>query len=255
MEMMMATFMIVHGSWHWGGCFMTLANELAVRGHKVITPDLCTHGYESTPTGTVVDMAHYTAPAVQLLNSVDGPVILVGHSMAGATCTYLGEQMPERFSLLVYLTAFMCPNGSCPNDYIFSEECQKDPMAAEMFQILSADPLGVRLDLGALAKVKEVFYADCDDRVVEVAAKSVIPVTPNIPYKTLSQTTPQRFGRLPRVYIECTEDKAIPLSVQRKMQSDVPGAKVVSMSASHSPFFSKPAELADILTRAGSTVT
>jgi pimeloyl-ACP methyl ester carboxylesterase len=243
----MATFLIVHGSWHWGGCFLKVANVLTQRGHCVIAPDLATHGYDPTEPGTVADMDQYTATARAMLVAVNEPVILVGHSMGGATCTYLGEQMSENILSLVYLTAFMCPNGKCPNDYIFAQDYVDDPMAVELFQVLSADPLGVRLDLAKPDLVKEAFYADCNDRDFGVACRSVIPVTPDAPYKTLSSTTPERYGRLRRYYIECENDKAIPLSAQRKMQRDVPGAKVMTLPTSHSPFFSQPGQLANFL--------
>jgi hypothetical protein len=75
----------------------------------------------------------------------------------------------------------------------------------------------------------------------------VIKVTPSTPNTTLSSTTAERFGRLRRIYIECTDDKAISLATQREMQQDVPGAEVIGMQTSHSPFFSQPDALAEIL--------
>ena len=242
----MATYLLVHGSWHWGGCFMLLTNALASRGHRVLTPDLATHGYDPTPPGSVADMAQYTMPARRLLEAADEKVILVGHSMGGATCTYLGEILAERIACLVYLTAFMCPNGRCPNDYIVAADYLGDPAAREIVQILGPDPLGVRLDLGRPDLVRTAFYADCTDRTVAVAVRNVIPVTPDAPYRTHSATT-SRYAGLRRVYVECTEDRAIPLAMQRKMQHDVPGAEIVTLTASHSPFFSQPEALAEIL--------
>jgi hypothetical protein len=56
-------------------------------------------------------------------------------------------------------------------------------------------------------------------------------------------TTPERFGRLKRVYIECTLDQAIPLELQRVMQKAVPPDRTITMQAGHSPFLSAPAEL------------
>jgi pimeloyl-ACP methyl ester carboxylesterase len=238
-----ATFILVHGSWHWGGCFLKLANALALRGHSVMMPDLATHGYDTTPIGKVVDMAQYTASVRHILENTSAPAILVGHSMGGATCDYLGELMPERIRALVYLAGFMCRNGSCPNDYILFDWNQKRGLIG----LVSIEPMGVRLVLDDLAKIKMAFYHDCSDHDVEIAARSVIPLTPSTPNTALSATTAQRFGRLRRIYIECTNDRALSLEAQRKMQQDVPGAKVVTMQTSHSPFFSQPDSLAEIL--------
>ncbi|MGY5775212.1 alpha/beta fold hydrolase [Rhizobium sp. LEGMi135b] len=67
-----------------------------------------------------------------------------------------------------------------------------------------------------------------------------------------SKSTKERLGSLPVTYIECLQDKAIPIKVQRNMQNDVKAALGIEidtkvMDASHSPFFSQPEELAKIL--------
>jgi len=239
----MADFIFVHGSWHWGGCFQKVANALAIRGHTVLLPDLATHGYDATPVGAVADMAQYTGSVRRLLATGKAPAIIVGHSMGGATCDYLGELMPERIRSLVYLAAFMCPSGACPDDYIFAETNRGVPLA----ELVSRDARGIHLALDDLRKLKSAFYADCSDHDVAIAARNIIPITPAAPNTTPSKITAERFGRVRRIYIECADDRAITLATQRKMQQDVPGAERVSMAASHSPFFSQPEQLADIL--------
>jgi pimeloyl-ACP methyl ester carboxylesterase len=234
------TFILVHGSWHWGGCFTIVANDLATRGFAVATPDLATHGYDLTAPGAVASMEQYVQPAASILEKSSGLVVLVGHSMGGTTCTYLAEKYPDKISSLVYLTAFMCENGVSANDYIFSKDYAP-------LEVITGDPLGVRLDLSKPSLVKETFYADCDDHLFKIAAQNVIPVTPDAPNKYRSNITSERFGRIPRYYIECERDKALPIEIQRKMQKAVPGSKVITMSTSHSPFFSAPEKLAEHL--------
>jgi hypothetical protein len=56
----------------------------------------------------------------------------------------------------------------------------------------------------------------------------------------------EKFGSVPRYYVECTEDRAVMPFIQRKMYTEMPCEKVYSMAPSHSPFFSKPKELSDI---------
>ena len=60
--------------------------------------------------------------------------------------------------------------------------------------------------------------------------------------------TEEGFGRVPRVYIECLQDKVIPPPLQRQMYEKLPCQKVVSMNTSHSPFFSAPQKLTETLT-------
>jgi pimeloyl-ACP methyl ester carboxylesterase len=243
----MANFVLMHGAWHWGGCFQKVANELLVLGHNVAMPDLATHGFDTTPAGTVADMAQYTAPARRLIEASSEPVILLGHSMGGASCTYLGEQIPEKIAALVYLTAFLVPNGKVPNDYIMSETALANPKTAELMQLLSPTATGLQLDVNKPDLIKAAFYADCTDHDIAIAMRNNIPIQSFIPIITPAETTESRFGSLRRVFIECTEDKAIAIETQRQMQADSPGTEVLTMPTSHSPFFSAPAALARLL--------
>jgi len=66
----------------------------------------------------------------------------------------------------------------------------------------------------------------------------------------LMQLTAERWGSLPRTYVECTADRTIPITSQRRMQAMSPGARVITLDADHSPYLSRPAELADALEEA-----
>jgi hypothetical protein len=52
---------------------------------------------------------------------------------------------------------------------------------------------------------------------------------------------------VPRVYIECTHDRAISVEAQRAMVDASPCKKVFSMETDHSPFLSAPTRLASHL--------
>ena len=67
-----------------------------------------------------------------------------------------------------------------------------------------------------------------------------------------SEITPGRFGAVPRHYIRCTQDRAIPLTGQDHMIATVDaaiGGKTTThtLESSHSPFLSQPAALSKIL--------
>jgi pimeloyl-ACP methyl ester carboxylesterase len=243
----LANFVLVHGAWHWGACFQKLAAELLAAGHNVAMPDLATHGFDPTPPLTVTDMAQYTAPARRMIETSSEKVFLLGHSMGGATLSYLGEQIPEKIATLIYLTAFLTPAGKSPNDYIFSPAYTGDPTAAELLQLLSPVEGGIQLDMSKPDLAKLAFYADCSDHDIAISRANILPLQSGVPFGTPSAVTPGRFGSLRRVYIECTADRAIPIAIQRQMQADSPGTEVLSLETSHSPFFSAPAKLAALL--------
>jgi pimeloyl-ACP methyl ester carboxylesterase len=238
---------MVHGSWHWGGCFQKVADRLALAGCPVVTPDLTSHGYDPAPYDSFKSIEEYAQPVEAILKSSSEKVVLVGHSMGGVTLTYLAEKYPEKISRLIYLTAFMAPKGKKALDYILLN--LKIPAAKELFQVVSQvnDGRGLKLDLTQPAVVKAALYADCSEHDLDIAAKNVLPITSTVPDQTVSTITPKRFGSIPRVYIECTEDKAIPIETQRLMISDVPGATVASLKTSHSSFFSQPDALAKLI--------
>ena len=192
------TIVMVHGAWHWGGCFLQVANLLTQMGYPVVMPDLKSHGYSAATYDQVTDMADYAAPVSAILQAAASPVVLLSHSMGGVTLTYLAELYPEKIRTLVYLTAFMTPSGKSANSYIFSTAHATDPAAAELFQLLSAssDSKGVVLDVSQPALVKAAFYADCSDHDVAIAKANIIPINSNVPYSALASTTVAKFGSI-----------------------------------------------------------
>ncbi len=91
--------------------------------------------------------------------------------------------------------------------------------------------------------VREVAYGDCSEEDVEWAKSHLIP-QPLAPFVTPVQVSETHYGSVRRTYIECLQDKAIGPAAQKRMYTDTPCEKVVSMETSHSPFLSQPEELA-----------
>jgi pimeloyl-ACP methyl ester carboxylesterase len=237
---------MVHGSWHWGGCFQKIANRLAAKGYAAATPDLASHGYDDQAYDRFSTMAEYVAPVEAMIKAADAPVVLLGHSMGGVTLNYLGEKYPEKIAKLIYLTAFMAPKGKTALDYILVNVKNPASLTSKVLSQVN-NGRGVKLDLNSRDLVKAAFYADCSDHDFDIASKNVIAINSSVPDQYVSEITPGRWGKIPRVYIECTADKALVIETQRLMISDNPGTAVASIDSSHSPFFSQPDKLTDII--------
>jgi hypothetical protein len=69
-----------------------------------------------------------------------------------------------------------------------------------------------------LEKIKEIFYADCSDEEVEHSKKLFGP-EPRGPLADGLLISDERFGGVPRVYIECLQDN--PHSCIKKMAKRV----------------------------------
>jgi pimeloyl-ACP methyl ester carboxylesterase len=175
----------------------------------------------------------------RLIDSVDGNVILVGHSKNGIMISQAAEYRPDKIEKLVYLAAYLIPNGKTQKEYSMQDAQGVLKPYVTMHEELHAHTLQPEI-------YKEGLYADCDDNITQLA-KLLLSHEPVESGITPLQLTEGNYGRVPRIYIECTEDKAVTPFIQRKMYKEMPCEKVYSLPTSHSPFFSKPQELSDIL--------
>jgi pimeloyl-ACP methyl ester carboxylesterase len=162
-------------------------------------------------------------------------VILVGHSLGGLAITQAAEYRPDKIKTLVYLTAFLLRNGQSR----ISVRDQDPDSLATRNTIYSEDKTYMFFSQEA---IKEVFYADCLDQDV-ARDKSLFCTQAVAPLATPLHLTEENFGRIPKIYIECLQDKAISPSMQKKMYTATPCTKVLSLNTSHSPFFSSPEAL------------
>ena len=94
-------------------------------------------------------------------------------------------------------------------------------------------------------KLPAMFYADVspEDRYKGMERLRPQPLSISTVPVTLTE---DRFGSVPRWYIECTLDNAVRLKLQRQMVKMTP-CKVLTMECGHSPFFSNAEELAEHL--------
>ncbi|HMT43142.1 MAG TPA: alpha/beta fold hydrolase [Chakrabartia sp.] len=236
----MATFILIHGSWHGGWCFDAVKALLEAQGHAVIAPDLPGMG------GTDEEMAQITLQgwgnfAAELCrNASQKPVILAGHSRGGLVVSQAAETAPEAINAIVYICAMMLPDGMSRAQFKDMEE----PNPA--FDALISKTPGGHGSIITGANPQAVF-AQLSPRDAVAAAMARLVSEPHGPRATPVHVTPERWGTIPRTYVECTADRTIPISSQRRMLALSPGARVVTLDADHSPFLSRPQALAQAL--------
>ena len=234
----MSTFLLVHGSWHGAWCWHKLVPRLEKRGHVVIAPDLPAMGRDRTPVNRI-SLATWRKHVCEIVDSVPGQVVLVGHSRGGIVISEVAEHRPERIQTLVYLCAFLLRDGECLFDLAGSDDTSLVPTN----MVMSEDKSSSTLRDEAL---RDAFYGECSDDDVALARLCVQP-EPTVPLATPLKLTGENFGRVPRVYVECLRDRAIPLSLQRRMHGASPCQRVLALDTDHSPFFSRPDELTALL--------
>jgi pimeloyl-ACP methyl ester carboxylesterase len=220
---------LVHGAFHGGWCWEAVKTELEGRGRRVeVVPQLPSGG--ATPDG--VGGLHDDAAAVRgVLERIGEPVVLVGHSYGGAVITELaGSPM---VSEAVYVTGFWPERGQCVLDLANAMTVDVPPWYAPAGEtVLAADPDMARI----------VLYADVEPGLAEAAVnrlglQSMASAT--------EKSTTRGWGTTPTTYVVCTADLTIPPADQDRyaLRAD----RVVYLESGHSPFLTRPRELAELL--------
>jgi len=231
----MSTFVLIHGAAHGGWCWYKVVAALEKHGHTVLAPDLPGHGKDKTPVADVT-LQRYVDSVCNLLDAQREPVILVGHSMGGGIITQVAEERPERIQWLVYLAGALPKNGQS-----MLERFKNDTESASLSNfVVAPDQISATFREEGIRKA---FYEDCSDEDIALAKlllgpQAMEPIT--VPVKT----SEAKWGRVPRAYIECLRDRALTPLFQKRLYTESPCQKVISMDTSHSPFFSAPGELA-----------
>lgn len=232
----MSKFILVHGAWHGGWAWQKVAPLLEGAGHETETFDLPGHGDDPTPAGEVT-MQSYVDRVVEALDASSEPVILVGHSMAGAVISQAADVRPEKVAKLVYLSAFILKDGETLIGTSQTDEGSK------LLPNLETNEEEGYASLGP-GGLKEALYNDCADEDVAWAEARITP-QPLAPFATPVSLS-GAFEDVPRAYIESTNDNAASVELQRRMQSDFPCDPVISLDTSHCSYFIKdPQRLAD----------
>jgi pimeloyl-ACP methyl ester carboxylesterase len=232
----MATFVLVHGSFHASWCWREVVPSLESQGHRAVTLDLPGHGIDRTPLDQVT-MQHYVDAVARVARAQDKPPILVGHSMGGPIAG-VAETEPGAVAGLAFVAGLMPANGASllqamdgfDPDYLAQAEWAPDRRSVRV----------------SAQGARDFMYSSCSIDLVD----QLIPLMtaePIGPYETPIITTEGCFGRAPRYYIESLKDRVVPLAMQKSIQARIECKQVFSLDTDHAPFFSAPHALVDCL--------
>jgi pimeloyl-ACP methyl ester carboxylesterase len=244
-----AVAVLVHGAWHGGWCWDPVVAELEERGHSVWTLDLPSR---DNPAGDL----HGDAQAVkELVESLGRPVVLMGHSYGGAVITEASAGT-DAVKHLVYLTAVVPDVGESVLDagtaaFAGTGGPPAEEQVATTDEMTADDAAGAVMDFhddGTMScrpeRAVDLFYHDCDPSVAAEAVAALVPQ----PLLTFSQASAGAgWKEHPSTYVVCTDDHILSVGGQRNFARHCDD--VVVLTTSHSPFFSDPGGVADIVER------
>lgn len=236
----MANFVLVHGAFHGAWCWSQVSQGLEEAGHTVLTPDLPGAGDDRTPQEEVT-LASASERVIDALRSLDAPAVLVGHSMGGVVITQAAAQAPELVSRLVYLAAFRPVDGESLLDLSSLPEDAGDGVQANV--TIAEDPPVSVFDV---AQAQSVFYNDVPP---ELAQQAVDRLRPQPRAVSATPVSIEGVELPPQEYVVCNQDRAIMPALQRLMAQRSP-AVVHELDTGHSPFYSMPQDVMQILLNA-----
>ncbi len=247
-------FVLIHGGFHGAWCWSRLIPELVRLGHQAIAIDLPGHGERRDERSTLADRRN------AILTVLKPDDVLVGHSGGGYDITLAADAALGLVRHLVYLAAGLPLEGRTVLEATGGARNQGDSDKEKVTQLMS-DETGMlrfikpdargRMRCVDFEAVRDFFYHDCD---AESAAWAFAQLTP-APVEFLVETVSiPGFWKadLPRSYVGCLQDRAKPHSMSTDVIARL-GVAPLWIDASHSPFLSQPAELAELLVHAITT--
>jgi pimeloyl-ACP methyl ester carboxylesterase len=226
----MSTFVLVHGAYHGGWCWSRLVPELESLGHRAVTPDLpC-----DDPT------AGYAANVATVLAAMDADagsdVVVVGHSLGGFTAPLIAEQRAVR--RVVFLCTAPLIGGGVADDL-------RARLITERYRAIVRFRDENGRALMSPTDAWQAFFDDCDETTAAWALARLRPQS------ALSMTDPWPLTAWPdveRSVILARDDRAVRFEAGVEAgRLILDGADPIVIDGSHSPFLSRPGELARLL--------
>lgn len=232
----------IHGAWQGGWVFDALRPAIGRLGWKLDAVDLPGNG-AGPAADAPADLDHYAAHVSATIDAIGEPVVLLGHSGGAVTASQAAELRADRVKAIVYVAGIVLPSGV---DFAALRQRHADPSLPGEF-----DGIVPYLDWNAdhsASRVRpegaqQVFLHDCEPAQAEAAAARLV-WQPERGRAMRPRLTAERWGRLPKLYVECLRDRSIPLRLQQAMHRECHGCEVVSLDSGHVPQLARPEELA-----------
>ena len=212
----MSEVLLIHGACHGAWAWARVIPALAALGVQARALDLPGRGVAAS----LEDQIAAVEAALQ------GPTVLVGHSAGGFAMT--GAARSPLVHGLIYVCAYVPVAGQSlaamrkgwaerPLDGAFVVDRARG--------VFGFDP----------ARSRDLFFHDCADATDRLCAEALAPMETALPDVTAAEG-------LPRGYIQCRNDRAIPPEFQAQMAQGI-GVQA-ALPCGHSPFLAMPDRLA-----------
>jgi len=235
--------LLIHGAWATPAIWSALTPYLEAEGFRVHAVALPGDGI-ADERDPVLSLQACIERLSDRIAPLRGAVSLIAHSGGGVVATALAEALPQRITALVYIAGMMLPSGVGFAELV-QELIAEHPEAAGIGPYLEWDEAHSSSRVPTEA-AQQIFFQDLQPMPAQQAAAALVP-QPEAMRALVAHWSPERFGRLPRLYIEALQDRSVVLAVQRVMQARVPGAQRIGLDSGHAPQLSQPHQLAQAI--------
>lgn len=227
---------LVHGALTDASVWHEVAARLLADGHRVQAPAL--------PMRRLADDAAYLAGVIE---RSERPVVLVGHSYAGAVISHPAIAATGKVAALVYVAAFQPDAGETAgelNEMFPGSQLTPDNL------LVTPNPLGGNDLTLRPDRFAEVYGADLDPARARVLAVSQRPVDPAV----LGEQLPGEpaWRAIPSWALVSTRDRSLPPEILRHMAKRA-GSHIVEVESSHAVPLAQPDAVAELIRTAAAT--
>ena len=233
------TIVLVHGGWDNSTGWNAVVAKLQKSGFDVIAP--------ANPLRSLASDAAYVS---SVLDTIEGPIVLVGHSYGGAVITNaaLGH---ENVKALVYIAAFAPDVGESLFQLVTMNPGSQIGPATLITRPYPLPGGGEGTDLYLTREgVRTAFAQDLPRKTTDLMFATQRPFSQEA---FVEPSGTPAWKSIPSWYLVASDDHAIPPMTQRFMATRA-GAQTSEVYSSHVPQISQPDAVTQIILQAAASV-
>jgi pimeloyl-ACP methyl ester carboxylesterase len=227
---------LIHGGSFAGSCWELVVDELRRRGTPVLAVDLPgRRARPALPEGVTIDQA-----AASVVADIDAAgfddVVLVGHSLAGASMPATIGELGDRVRHAVFVACTVPDHGRSCLDMLPSDMQQFARSALEAGEVGMLSP----------EMARHVFGNDLNDEQFAWMLERMVPEgAPGLLLEPVD-LSPLRSA-FPRTWVRPLRDAIVDPEGQLRFAATVGDCEVIDLDAGHMCMISQPEKLADII--------
>lgn len=236
------TIVLVHGDWADGSSWSGVIERLQRKGFSVVAPPNPLRG----PTSDAPYLASF-------LQSIPGPIVLVGHSYGGFVITNAATGNPN-VTALVYVDAFIPDTGDTLGGLSAVGGGCLDPATA--FNAVPTPGGVVDLYLRAEPNPPYPGFAQCFANGVDMTQAAVLAAVqrPAALNQLGEASGSPAWATIPAWALVGTADRVIPPAQQEAMATNA-GAQITTVNAGHLSLITRPNAVVDVIQAAVDATT